>query len=94
MNAPLKQGRTVAPALSRTSYVRYQAKLRRENKTEISFIVVRHPFERLVSAYRDKLERTHASNYLTDFYYKSYGRKIVQKYRRRALQKFGDDFFR
>ena len=68
--------------------------MQKENKTEISFIIVRHPFERLVSAYRDKLERKHAKNYLTDFYYTSYGRKIVQKYRKRALLKFGDEFFR
>ena len=39
------------------------------------FIFVRHPFERLVSAYRDKL----AGDNL--FYQKTFGREIIQKYR-------------
>lgn len=90
----LKHGRIVAPALTRSSHQNYLKNLKKFNQSEISFIVVRHPFERLVSAYRDKLERSHAKNYLTDFYYKTYGRKIVQKYRQKALKKFGDDFFR
>jgi len=89
----LQQGRSVAPSLPRGQYLRYRSRLNQQNKTETSFIVVRHPFERLVSAYRDKLERKHATDYLKDFYYKTYGRKIVQKYRQAALKKFGDDFF-
>ena len=46
------------------------------------------------AAYRDKLERSHAENYTTDFYYKKYGVKIVEKYRERALDTFGSHFFR
>ena len=90
----MTKGRLVAPLLSITSYRGYQENLRKENKTEIGFIVVRHPFERLVSAYRDKLERTHTPLPRLDYYYKKYGQKIVEKYRKRALQKLGDDFFR
>ena len=90
----LKQGRVVAPTISRSTFVRYKKNLRVKNETDVSFIVVRHPFERMVSAYRDKLERTHAKNYLTDFYYKAYGKKMVQKFRGQALKRFGDDFFR
>jgi hypothetical protein len=29
----------------------------------------------------------------TDFYYKKYGEKIVNTYRKRALEKFGAEFF-
>ena len=43
---------------------------------------------------RDKLERTHKVAYLKDFYYKTYGKKIVAKFRTKAIQKFGDEFFR
>lgn len=45
-------------------------------------LIVRHPFERLLSAYRDKLEnsvagREHGSLH----FYKRYGESIVRKYR-------------
>ena len=56
-----------------------------QNLTE--FIIVRHPFERLVSAYRDKLERMNL------FYYNKYGRKIVQRFREKAIQTLGKDYF-
>lgn len=46
-------------------------------------MIVRHPFERILSAYRDKLEnsatRTKSG---TSFFYLKYGRKIVSKYRK------------
>jgi len=92
-NAPLQMGRAVAPSLTRSSWIRWKSNLVRNNVNETSFIVVRHPFERLVSAYRDKLERTHAKNYLTDWYFKQYGQKIVKKYRSKAISIFGNDFF-
>lgn len=41
------------------------------------FLIVRHPLERLLSAYRDKLE--HKQN--REYYYKRFGRRIVLKYR-------------
>ncbi|XP_018353081.1 PREDICTED: carbohydrate sulfotransferase 11-like [Trachymyrmex septentrionalis] len=46
------------------------------NKTK-KFLIVRHPLERLLSAYRDKLE--HMQN--REYYYKRFGRRIVLKYR-------------
>lgn len=42
------------------------------------FLIVRHPLERLLSAYRDKLEHMRDREY----YYKRFGRRIVLKYRR------------
>ena len=56
-------------------------------KSITSFIVVRHPFERLVSAYRDKLERTNK------YYYQLYGIKIVKMFRNKAIEKFGEKYF-
>ncbi|EFN77771.1 carbohydrate sulfotransferase 11 [Harpegnathos saltator] len=41
------------------------------------FLIVRHPLERLLSAYRDKLEHMQGREY----YYKRFGRRIAFKYR-------------
>lgn len=46
-----------------------------------SFFFVRHPFERLVTAYRSKLEHT-SGQHDGDYFYGLYGRKIVAKYRK------------
>jgi len=45
-------------------------------------LIVRHPFERLVSAYRDKLANA-SGNFIhgTAHFYEKYGRKIVSKFR-------------
>lgn len=51
-------------------------------ETCLKFMIVRHPFERLVSAYRDKLENTNiGQEHGVEHFYKKYGRKIVEKYR-------------
>ena len=42
------------------------------------FMVVRHPFERILSAYRDKLEHREDR----EFYYRRYGREIVKSQRK------------
>ena len=51
------------------------------------FIVVRHPFERLVSTYRDKLESYSRS------FFENLARRVVEKYRGRAIKEFGEDRF-
>ncbi|XP_053989738.1 carbohydrate sulfotransferase 11-like [Hylaeus volcanicus] len=53
-------------------------------KVTKKLLVVRHPFERLLSAYRDKLENSVAGReHGTLHFYRKYGSKIVQKYRER-----------
>lgn len=61
----------------------------RRNETDdfIGFMVVRHPFDRLVSAYRDKIERDNS------WYHPHFGKYFVQKYRRQAIKVLGKDFF-
>ncbi|XP_011866721.1 PREDICTED: carbohydrate sulfotransferase 9-like isoform X2 [Vollenhovia emeryi] len=51
--------------------------MQKMSKTK-KFLIVRHPLERLLSAYRDKLE--HMRN--REYYYKRFGRRIVFKYRK------------
>jgi len=49
------------------------------------FLVVRHPFERLLSAYRDKLENIRVGlQHGTEHFYQKYGRRIVEKYRHKS----------
>ncbi|XP_045616502.2 uncharacterized protein [Procambarus clarkii] len=51
-------------------------------KVCLKFMIVRHPFERLVSAYRDKLENVNIGKENgVDHFYQKYGKKIVAKYR-------------
>lgn len=64
--------------------------LKRIMPTTLKFMVVRHPFERALSAYRDKLE-----DYARDlkdrggYYYAIYGKKIVKAYRKEGTS--GED---
>ena len=55
-----------------------------------SFLVVRHPFHRLVSAYRNKLLNTRDSH---DgwYFYKTYSRPIVAKYRKSNHTSYEND---
>lgn len=50
-------------------------------------LIVRHPFERLLSAYRDKLENSVTGReHGTLHFYRKYGAKIVRKYRSKSRE--------
>nr|XP_008194856.1 PREDICTED: carbohydrate sulfotransferase 11 [Tribolium castaneum]XP_015836457.1 PREDICTED: carbohydrate sulfotransferase 11 [Tribolium castaneum] len=49
--------------------------------TYTTFIMVRHPFERLLSAYRNKFETTY-----TQYFRVRYGKDIIRKYRKNATK--------
>lgn len=50
----------------------------------VKAMVVRHPFERLASAFRDKLELVAGGEkHGTEHFYQKYGKKIVEKYRKK-----------
>lgn len=59
-------------------------------QTSLKFLFVRHPLERLVSAYRNKLEDC---NIYSDgeHFYRTYGRSIVQRFRQRKKSKSPGD---
>lgn len=56
-------------------------------------MTVRHPFERVLSAYRDKLENiNHGWEHGTKHFYQAYGQKIVKKYRPGGSGTLSQDF--
>jgi len=89
-------GRHVAPELSLHSTQQYL-----QDPSKRKMIIVRDPFGRLVSAFRDKLERCMYSNCdleAQDFahqeqYYHRYGKEIVSKTRGAAIRRFGEAHF-
>jgi len=90
-NQPNDQGRVVAPLTPLSSITQIS---RLEDAKLL--LIVRHPFDRLVSAFRDKLEQCHGPQNCTldnNWYYKQYGKKIVSQYRREAVKRLGEDFF-
>jgi len=55
----------------------------------LKFLVVRHPFERIMSAYADKLQSYNRDlKYRGGYYFAMYGSEIVEKYRPRYQAKF------
>ena len=87
---PVEWAKGVSTPMTMPTYIAY---LKHHAKDAKSFIIVRHPFERLVSAFRDKIERLHSKTLVQDYYYKLVGKSITQKYRAGALRVFGEDFF-
>ena len=75
---------------SRTVWSKYVEELSMLNSNLTGFLVVRHPFERLVSAYRDKLER---NNIEEPYYYNTFGKHFVKKYREKAKTALGEEYF-
>ncbi|KAK8749956.1 hypothetical protein OTU49_015148 [Cherax quadricarinatus] len=58
------------------------SKMKRAFKNSFKLLVVRHPFERILSAYRDKLENYQRDLMFRDGYYHTmYGKNIVRVYR-------------
>ncbi|CAB3366457.1 Hypothetical predicted protein [Cloeon dipterum] len=62
-------------------------------RTNLKLVIVRHPFERLLSAYRDKLENINVGlEHGVEYFYKSHGRKIVKKYRNETSSRLEPTF--
>ncbi|PSN31589.1 hypothetical protein C0J52_26828 [Blattella germanica] len=74
-----KKGNIQMNYLAKEGYpqIKTRKQLEENLKDVTRFIIVRHPFERILSAFRDKLE--HRKD--REFYYKRYGRQIVKTQR-------------
>ncbi|KAG5678472.1 hypothetical protein PVAND_008142 [Polypedilum vanderplanki] len=79
----LKKSQMVPLSLARKKYPRPTLKeLNEALNTSTSFIIVRHPFERLLSAYRDKLQYA-----LPHTFHQKLGNMIVRKFRKASKAK-------
>ncbi|KAF2878661.1 hypothetical protein ILUMI_27510 [Ignelater luminosus] len=79
----LKQTKLVPLSLARQKYPRPSlSALRQAFNNSVSFLIVRHPFERLLSAYRDKLQFS-----LPHTYHRKLGNEIIAKYRHNSNNK-------
>jgi len=65
-----------------------------EENDLMTFIIVRDPIKRLISAFKDKLERSRESNPTKQWWSLNFGQKIVSRFRKKAEEKFGVDFFK
>ncbi|XP_017891132.1 carbohydrate sulfotransferase 11 [Ceratina calcarata] len=81
----LKASKAVPVSLARQKYPRHTAEeLSKFLNDSISFLIVRHPFERLLSAYRDKLEHS-----LPHTFHSNLGTHIVWNYRTKTAGRHG-----
>lgn len=79
----LKKTNIVPLELARKRYPRVSIKqLKKAQNDSITFLVVRHPFERLLSAYRDKLVYA-----LPHSLHQKIGNRIVRRYRKSVSNK-------
>ncbi|XP_063701867.1 carbohydrate sulfotransferase 11 isoform X2 [Culicoides brevitarsis] len=78
----LKKTKLVPLILARKRYPRPSVEeLIEAQNGSITFLIVRHPFERLLSAYRDKLQFA-----LPHTLHSALGQKIIRKYREKKFQ--------
>jgi hypothetical protein len=68
----------------------YTDTMKNLSKTK-KLLIVRDPWDRLLSAYRDKLEVGITPDQL--YYQEAYGKDMVAKYRREGLERFGEDCY-
>ncbi|XP_014218307.1 carbohydrate sulfotransferase 11-like [Copidosoma floridanum] len=81
----LRASKAVPVSLARQKYPRPTAdELARYLNDSVSFLIVRHPFERLLSAYRDKLEHS-----LPHTFHSKLGAHIVSAYRAKSPKSAG-----
>ncbi|XP_059614033.1 carbohydrate sulfotransferase 11 [Phlebotomus argentipes] len=79
----LKKSKEVPLVLARKKYKRpSESELISSLNDSVSFLIVRHPFERLLSAYRDKLQ-----NALPNSFHSKLGTTIILKYRKNKFSR-------
>ena len=81
-----RQANTLARAIVPYIPPHHLLKFLQSDPKPVLFIIVRNPFDRLLSAYRDKLER------YNKYYYKKYGKTIVKQFRNDGMRDLVQSF--
>ena len=79
----------ITTQLSKKSWKYWVTSLELKHQKPVKFIVVRNPFDRLVSAFRDRIERVCPQEIWGNYHF--HNKESVNKYRPVFLSKFGPD---
>ena len=79
----------ITTQLTRKSWKYWVTSLELKHQKPVKFIVVRNPFDRLVSAFRDRIERVCPQEIWGNYHF--HNKESVNKYRPAFLSKFGPD---